>query len=67
MYRGVEALEVFSVFLFAYLSYITADLVGWSGIISLTGNLYIYMPKPPGYLLFACKIPFSLWFWLKIY
>jgi hypothetical protein len=37
--RGVETLEVVMVFIMAYLSYITADLVGWSGIISLIGEL----------------------------
>ena len=39
--RGVETLEVLAVFMFAYLSYIIADLVGWSGIISLIGESYI--------------------------
>ena len=36
--RGVEQAEVMVVFIFAYLSYVTADLVGWSAIISLTGE-----------------------------
>jgi hypothetical protein len=34
----VEVLQPLTVFCLAYLSYLVADVVGWSGIIALIGN-----------------------------
>jgi NhaP-type Na+/H+ or K+/H+ antiporter len=43
----VEVLQPLTVFCLAYLSYLAADVVGWSGIIALIGMyiLHVYTVK----------------------
>jgi hypothetical protein len=38
----VEVLQPLTVFCLAYLSYLAADVVGWSGIIALIGMYKLY-------------------------
>jgi NhaP-type Na+/H+ or K+/H+ antiporter len=54
----VEVLQPLTVFCLAYLSYLAADVVGWSGIIALIGmysTFYMYTVKSGNFVTFFAQ------------